>query len=155
MTKRLLYIETSIVSYLTARLSNDLMVAAWQGATIEWWETQKDKFDLFTSQVTLEEAANRRLEALRGIPVLVITEAVKNLSKALMQNGALPARALDDSLHIAIAAVHGIDYFLTWNCRHINNAETKPLIRNVCANNRYSCPEICSPLELMGVDEND
>jgi hypothetical protein len=70
------------------------------------------------------------------------------LSWELMDN------TLGDSLHIAVFAVHGIDYLLTWNYRHIDNAETKPIIRKVCLANSYSYPEICTPRELMGVYEN-
>jgi len=158
MDKKTVYIETSIVSYLTARPTSNLLVAAWQKTTVDWWDTQRNRFDLYTSNVTVEEAgrgspeaAARRLEALAGIPLLPITEAVVVLSKALLQGGALPAKALDDSLHIAISAVHGVDYLLTWNCRHLDNAETKPIIRSVCAVHEYTSPEICTPQELMGV----
>jgi len=158
MDKKTVYIETSIVSYLTARPTSNLLVAAWQKTTVDWWDTQRNRFDLYTSNVTIEEAgrgnpeaAARRLEALAGIPLLPITEAVVVLSKALLQGGALPAKALDDSLHIAISAVHGVDYLLTWNCRHLDNAETKPIIRSVCAIHGYISPEICTPQELMGV----
>ncbi len=76
------------------------------------------------------------------------------LSKALLQGTALPAKALDDSLHIAVSAVHGVDYLLTWNFRHIDTAETKPLMRSVCAIHGYTCPEICTPQELMGACED-
>ena len=158
MDKKTVYIETSIVSYLTARPTSNLLVAAWQKTTVDWWDTQRNRFDLYTSNVTVEEAgrgspeaAARRLEALAGIPLLPITEAVVVLSKALLQGGAPPAKALDDSLHIAISAVHGVDYLLTWNCRHLDNAETKPMIRSVCAIHGYTSPEICTPQELMGV----
>ena len=161
MDKKSVYVETSIVSYLTARPSNDLLTAAWQKATADWWDTQRGRFDLFTSGIVLEEAARgsteaaaKRLEALVGIPVLAITDEVRALSKALVREGALPPKALDDSLHIAISAVHGTDYLLTWNCRHIDNAETKPIIRSVCIVNGHACPEICTPQELMGVSEN-
>jgi hypothetical protein len=97
------------------------------------------------------EAAARRLEALSGMPLLTIIEAVVVLSKALIQERALPAKALDDSLHIAVSAVHGIDYLLTWNCRHLDHAETKPIIRSVCAMHGYTSLEILTPQELMGV----
>jgi len=161
MDKKSVYVETSVLSYLTARPSNDLIGAAWQKASVDWWKTQRGRFDLYTSKMVLEEAARgdaeaaaRRLDALSGLPVLAITNAVRDLSKALVFEGALPAKALDDSLHIAIAAVHGIDYLLTWNCRHIDNAETKPLIRSICVVNGHACPEICTPQELMGVFED-
>lgn len=159
--KKSVYIETSVVSYLTAHPTNDLLAAAWQKTTVDWWETQRNRFCLYTSSVVVEEArrgnpeaASRRIIALSGIPALAITEAVVALSKALIQGGALPPKALDDSLHIALSAVHEIDYLLTWNCRHIDNAETKPVVRRVCAAHGYSGPEICTPQELMGVIEN-
>lgn len=161
MEKKTVYIETSIVSYLTARPSSDLLAVAWQKATLDWWDTQRDRFDLYISDIVLDEAgkgdseaAARRLDALSGIPVLAITEAVLTLSKALIKEAALPIKALDDSLHIALPAVHGIDYLLTWNCRHIDNAEMKPIIRSVCTANGFTCSEICTPQELMGVFYN-
>ena len=161
MDKKTVYIETSIVSYLTARPTSDLLAAAWQKTTVDWWDTQRSRFDLYTSDVTVEEAgkgnpeaATRRLEALSGIPILSITEAVAALSKALLQGRALPATALDDALHIAVSAVHGVNYLLTWNCRHLDNAETKPIMRSVCTIHGYISPEICTPQELMGVFED-
>lgn len=161
MYKRSIYIETSIVSYLTALPSRDLLAAAWQKATAEWWESQRSRFDLYTSIVVIDEAARghaiaaaRRLDALSGIPLLAVNEAVRTLSKALLHEGALPLKALDDSLHIALSAVHGIDYLLTWNFRHIDNAEMKPIIRSVCIINGHTCPEICTPQELMGASQD-
>ena len=158
LAKKTVYIETSVISYLTARPSRDLMAAAWQNATVDWWDTQRERFDLYVAEIVVEEASKgdseairRRLEALRGIPVLQITDAVAALSKALIKDGAVPEKALDDSIHIAVSAVHGVDYLLTWNCRHIDNAEMKPVIRGVCAASGYQCPEICTPQELMGV----
>jgi len=155
--KKTVYIETSIVSYLTARPSSDLLAAAWQKATLDWWETQRDRFCLYTSDVAIEEAgkgdpdaAALRMEALVQIPILEITDSVLAFSKVLINTGTLPKKAIDDSLHIALSVVHGVDYLLTWNCRHIDNAETKPIVRNVCLVHGYKCPEICTPVELMG-----
>lgn len=155
------YIETLVVSYLTARPSSDLLAAAWQKATSDWWSLQRGRFDLCTSEVTLEEAgrgdreaAVLRVEALANIPRLAVTQAVVTLSKALVEGGALPAKALGDSLHIAVSAVHGVDYLLTWNCRHIDNAEVKPVIRRICTAHGYASPEICTPHELMGGPED-
>jgi hypothetical protein len=116
---------------------------------------------LFASDVVIEESARgddiavaRRLSALAGIPLLAITDEVLTLSEALIQVGALPKKAIGDSLHIALSAVHGVDYLLTWNYRHIDNAENKPLIRSVCLTHGHRYPEICTPQELMGVYEN-
>ena len=146
------------LSYLTARPSSDLLAAAWQKATIDWWDTQKSRFDLFVSSIVIEEAERgddiavaRRLKALAGFPLLAITDEVISFSEALIREGALLKKAIGDSLHIALSAVHGIDYLLTWNYRHIDNAETKPIFRRVCLSNRYKYPEICTPQELMGV----
>lgn len=154
------YIETSIVSYLTALPTRDLLAAAWQNATSRWWETQQQRFELVTSQLVLDEArkghpeaALRRLAALETIAHLSMPDPVTDLAKALLTEGALPEKATDDALHVAVSAYHGVDYLLTWNCRHIDNAEMKPLMRSVCAVHGYSCPEICTPLELMGEDD--
>jgi predicted nucleic acid-binding protein len=155
------YIETSIVSYLTARPARDLLAAAWQTATNRWWEGQRTRFALFTSQLVVAEAqhgdaaaAKRRLRALQGIPHLAMPDPVTTLAEELLNQGALPESAADDALHLALAAYHGMDYLLTWNCRHLDNAELKALMRSVCALKGYICPEICTPLELMG-DEHE
>jgi len=155
-----LYVETSIVSYLTALPARDLVAAAWQNATSSWWETQRRRFELFTSQLVIDEAgqghpaaAQRRLQSLADIPHLPMADPVIDLATALLNEGALPEKASDDALHVAVSAYHGVDYLLTWNCRHIENAEMKPRIRSGCAVHGYTCPEICTPLELMGDDD--
>jgi predicted nucleic acid-binding protein len=162
MDRKTVYIETSIVSYLTARPSGNLLAAAWQKVTIDWWDTQRERFNLYVSATVIEEAkkgdslaAARRVEVVENISFLPITEAVAAFAKLLINEKALPEKALDDALHIAVSAVHKIDYLLTWNCRHIDNAETKPIIRRICEINGYFCPEICTPQELMGVSTDD
>ena len=156
------YIETSIISYLTARPSNNLIAAAWQKETIDWWEKQKDRFKVYISEVVIEEAsrgdesaASRRLAALEDIEILQLNERSISLSKALIAEGGIPTKALDDALHVAIAAVEEVDFLLTWNCRHIDNAETKPKIRKIIESHGFRCPEIATPIELMGVEESD
>ncbi len=151
------YIETSIVSYLTALPSGNLLAAAWQKTTADWWRTRKAGFRLVTSSLTLEEAgkgdheaAGRRLAALSGIPLLPITEAAVELAGDLLREKALPATAQNDAVHAAVAAVHGIEFLLTWNFRHLANAGTRPIMRSVCKRNGYTSPEICTPSELMG-----
>ena len=157
MVDKTVYVETSVVSYLTARPSNDLLVAAWQKITVDWWDVQRNRFDPYTSGITIDEAgrgnseaASRRLETLSDISILPVTEAGAELSRAFLDKKAIPARALNDSLHIAVSAVHGIDYLLTWNFRHIDNAEIKPVIRRICIMYGHTGPEICTPQELMG-----
>lgn len=156
------YIETSIISYLTARPSSNLIAAAWQKETIDWWEKQSIRFSLCISDVVIEEAgrgdrnaAERRLAELFGIEILPLTDDVVALSKAIVQEGGVPQKAIDDALHIAIAAVHDVDYLLTWNCQHIDNAEMKPKIRKICRDYGFNCPEIATPIELMGATEDD
>jgi predicted nucleic acid-binding protein len=151
------YIETSILGYLTGRPSRDLLASARQQITERWWHDHRRRFGLFTSPVVESEAgkgdalaADRRLSAMGGIPQLAVNAEAERLAERLIQEGAVPKTATEDALHIALAAVHRIDYLLTWNCRHIDNAEKKPAIRAVCAILGYPCPEICTPEELMG-----
>jgi hypothetical protein len=153
-----IYIETSIISYLTAKPSDNLLASAWQKTTADWWETRRSRFKLYTSQLVLEEAsrgdsaaAQRRIDVLKKIPLLKTTDEVIILAKSFLKQGALPSKAIDDAIHIALAAIYEMDYLLTWNCRHIDNAETKPVIRNLCITQGVVCPEICTPSELMGV----
>jgi hypothetical protein len=159
--KKTVYIETSVISYLTARGSRDLISAARQQLTQEWWDDSRQEFDLFVSPLVLDEAlrgdleaAARRVDALKGISELELTDGAVELAEVLMEAGALPEKAKDDAVHIAIAAVCQMDYLLTWNCRHIDNAVMKPIIRKVCMEQGFVCPEICTPEELRGGDTN-
>ena len=124
---------------------------------MEWWDRRRGQFEVFVSALVHEEAsrgdrqaAQERLKCLEGIPLLATTDAVVTLARALISGGALPAKAMGDALHISLCAVHRIDYLLTWNFRHLDNAELKPLVRAICLNNGYPSPEICTPQELMG-----
>jgi len=160
--KKTVYIETSIPSYLMARPSRDIRVAAWQQITTQWWDEARADYDLFTSELVIveasagnPEAALRRLEALQGIAELPIDQEAQALADRLVSQGGVPAGAEADALHIAVATVHRMDYLLTWNFRHIDNATTKPIIRSICADAGYSCPEICAPMELLPEGEND
>ncbi|WDN89885.1 hypothetical protein BuS5_02853 [Desulfosarcina sp. BuS5] len=160
--KSCVYIETSIPSYLTGRPSRDLIVAGWQQITAQWWDECRQNYDLYTSELVVAEAssgnpeaAERRLYSLKDIHELLIDDEVEDLASKLIENRAVPATAKADAIHIAVAAVQKMDYFLTWNCRHINNATKKPVIRKVCADFGYICPEICTPLELLIEVSND
>ncbi|MGB2865037.1 MAG: type II toxin-antitoxin system VapC family toxin [Sedimentisphaerales bacterium] len=150
------YIETSIVSYLASQPSRDYLVSACQQATHIWWTNHRHKYELYTSQLVVTEArrgnpevSEKRLGYLKGIPELLITSEIRDMAAALIEQGALPKKAEADGLHIAAAAVHRIDLLLTWNCRHIDNPSTKPIVRSVCTIQGYRCPEICTPIELL------
>lgn len=160
--KKSVYIETSIPSYLTARPSRDVRAAAWQQITTEWWDTARQDYEIFTSELTIIEAsagnpdaAERRLAVLREIPELKIDEEVQELAELLISEGGIPTSAEADALHVAVAAVHRIDYLLTWNCRHIDNAAKKPIIRSICIGAGYPYPEICTPMELLPEKDED
>jgi len=150
------YIETSILSYLTARPSNDIRVVANQHITTEWWETRRSSFDLFISEFVIAEAslgdpeaAKKRLDALAELPELSTTKEVGDLAKALTSDGPIPAKAEIDAFHIAVAAVNGMEYLLTWNCTHIANAVMRPKIEEICRQQGIEPPMICTPQELM------
>ena len=153
------YVETSVISYYTARPSRDIVTAARQTLTQEWWEDARQRFDLYVSVLVVEEAkaggaeaAQSRLAAISGLPILEINDAAEQLSKRLMDEGAIPSSRTEDALHISLATVHGMDFLLTWNFRHINNAEMKARIRTAIETVGYECPVICSPEELGGVE---
>lgn len=151
-----IYVETSVVSYLVSRTSSDVRVAANQVITIEWWDERRPTFDLFISEFVLTEAAlgdpsasKLRLDAIKGISQLEVTEEARRLGDALMTEGPIPESAEIDAYHIAIATVNGMDYLLTWNCTHIANAAMRSDIETVCRNYGYEPPIICTPQELM------
>ena len=151
------YLETSIISYLAARPSRDLITAARQQLTHEWWTRRRSAFEPCISELVAAEAAGgdpeaagRRAELLRGLPLLNISEEATTLARNLLQAAGLPARAGADALHIALAACHGIDYLLTWNSTHIANAELRPRVERACRDCGYEPPVLCTPDELMG-----
>lgn len=151
------YVETSIPSYLTAWRSRDIVIAGNQETTREWWDRRED-FELFISEFVLEEAsggapeaAERRLEVLSGIPEIEISEEVELIAQELLLHASLPPRAKIDALHIAMAAIGGMDYLLTWNCAHIANPAFRSRIEAVIRSFGYEPPIICTPLELLEI----
>ncbi|MGA1367456.1 MAG: type II toxin-antitoxin system VapC family toxin [Blastocatellia bacterium] len=155
MNRAAIYIETSVVSYLAARPSRDIIVAAHQQLTLDWWENQRHQDDHFISQIVLEEAqagdrqaAEKRLAVLENMPLLEIDESVIRLAETLVQSHAIPIKAVQDALHIAVACINGMDYLLTWNCKHIANAKMRSKIEQVCREEGYVAPIICTPEEL-------
>lgn len=160
MAQESVYIETSLVSYLVARPSRDLIRAARQQLTVDWWENERAKFELFVSDAVLQEAsagnqieATKRLAALAGIPLLQITNEAVLLAADLVKKHALPVKAAQDALHIAIACVNGMDYLLTWNCKHIANAQMRSKIEQTCRSAGFEPPVICTPEEMGESDD--
>ena len=152
--KSKIYVETSVVSYYMNRPSRDIVTAARQQITREWWESSRNHFELYISALVLEEAgcgdpieAKKRLENLKGIPILGISDEAEALAAALVA-GPIPENYAEDALHIALAAVNGMDFLLTWNFHHINNAMMKNQIIRIVEKQGYECPVICSPEEL-------
>jgi predicted nucleic acid-binding protein len=151
-----IYIETTIISYLAARPSRDLITAAHQQVTQEWWENRRADFDLFVSQLVIQEATagdeqavQRRQQVLEELALLQLNEEAVALARTLIDEGALPDKAVGDALHIAIATVHGMDYLLTWNLKHLANAAMRNAITVTCRARNYEPPVICTPEELL------
>ena len=158
--KAKLYLETTIPSYLVGRPSRDLLVAAHQEITRECWESRRSQFELYVSELVLQEVragdtllAGQRLELLRDIPILAVSSEILKLARDLITEGPIPRKAAGDAAHIAIATVYGCEYLLTWNCRHIANAELHRAIRRVVEQYGYEVPSLCTPEELMGEEQ--
>jgi predicted nucleic acid-binding protein len=161
MAKPAVYLETSVVGHATSRPSRDLVVAARQQLTREWFALRAKAYELFVSELVSaeasggdEDAARDRVAFLRDIPRLRMTDAAGELAARLVEGRAVPREAAEDALHIAVAAVHGVDYLLTWNYKHIANATMRQAIERVCREAGYEPPVICTPEELID-DERD
>ena len=153
-----LYLETTIPSYLVARPSKDLRLAADQETTRQWWESERQEYELFISQAVVAEVskgdadfAAARLAHLRDLPLLPRTPGASALITHLLASGIIPAVAGDDAAHIGLAAAHQMDFLLTWNCRHINNHHIRSRIERACEAFDFAAPDICTPAELMRV----
>ncbi len=156
-----IYIESTIPSYLVARPARDLIQAARQQLTKDWWEFKRAAHELFTSQVVLDEIAvgepamaRLRLESLQTVPLLPVTEEAKDLARKILDSGLLPTTADRDAVHIALASAYNLDILLSWNCRHIANAAIQARLRRLVGANGFELPVICTPEELMN-NEND
>jgi hypothetical protein len=151
------YIETTIPSYLASRPGRDLLQAARQRITHEWWAARRFQYDLCVSRIVLDEvsvgdsdAAQRRLSFLDHVPLLDLTTEVDSIASSIMQSGLLPPSAVRDAIHIAVSAVHAVDYLLTWNCRHIANATIIKELHGVVSSHGRELPVLCTPEQLLG-----
>ncbi|MCA9189376.1 MAG: type II toxin-antitoxin system VapC family toxin [Pirellulaceae bacterium] len=156
--KRSAYLETTIIGYLAMRNSRDVRVAANQLSTREWWDDHRPDFDIFVSQFVLDEcdqgdptAADERRIYLKNIPVLDMNQAVEQLADAISMELQIPPKARIDAFHISMAAVHGVQFLLTWNCKHIANPEHRPRIERACRDRGIEPPLICTPFDMLEI----
>lgn len=154
-----IYLGSTIPSYVVARPARDLLQAARQQLTRDWWDLQRQKHELFASQVVLDEVAfgekamaQLRMGLLQGVPLLPVTDDVKDFARQIQTSGLLPVTADRDATHIALASAYELDILLSWNCRHIANAAIQARLRRLADAAGFTLPVICTPEELL---END
>lgn len=153
------YIETSVVSYFVARPSRDLVTAGHQQATREIWPLLSETYSTYVSALVFEEAgkgdpeqARKRLEAIKPFRMLDIEQESHDLAEKIILGKAIPEEYPEDALHVAVAAVNGVDVIVTWNFGHLNNPFTRMMVREIVENEGYQCPEVCCPEELLEAD---
>ncbi len=154
--KMKVYVETTVVSDATALPTNDLALAGRQITTRKWWSSAAERFELYCSDVVKREAlrgdpdaARRRIAALSQISELQTSAQALGLAAKLIEGKAVPKEYPDDALHIALAAVCEMDFLVSWNFKHITNAQTIPLVKRICEDNGFICAEICTPYQLQ------
>ena len=160
--KQIVYLESSVISYLTSRPNRDVIIAGRQAITLDWWENQRHQFELRISVLVEEEiskgdssAALQRFEKVADIESLLISDEAIRIADLLLAEKVVPKGSEEDALHIGIAASQGVDFLLTWNFKHINNAETKTAITRLVESAGYVCPQLCSPEELGGITDDN
>lgn len=158
--KPTVYVDTTVVSYLTARRSRDIVTAAHQQVTREWWPTARSRFNLVVSDLVIEEAgagdpsaSRARLAALEGTEIIRATAESRSLTEQVLATSALPRRAAPDAAHVAMAATNGVDYLVTWNLRHMAGAPARAAIEQACRRAGYRPPIICTPEQLPEIEE--
>ena len=159
--KQTVYVESSVISYLTSRPNRDVIIAGRQSVTLDWWENQRHRFDLRISVLVEEEiskgdssAAQQRLDKVTEIQSFLISDEAVRIADLLLAEKAVPKGSEEDALHIGIAVAQGADFLLTWNFKHINNAEKKAVITRLIESAGYACPQLCSPEELGGLQDD-
>ena len=150
------YLDSNVVSYLTGRPSRDIVNLAHQQVTREWWERHRHGFELYVSELVLFEigrgnrqAAEARLALVESLSVLRVTSQARTLAEQIFRATTLPAKAASDALHMALAAVNGMDFLLTWNCTHLANGVILKLVNRVCRDSGFEPPIVCTPEELL------
>jgi hypothetical protein len=155
-----IYLETSVVSYLAAPISRDLLTAAKQQVTQEWWNLSRHRYELYVSDLVEQEAARgdpaqaqQRLSLMHGVVRLSTNQDAENLAGEFLRRSSLPAHALADATHIALATVFAVDFLLTWNCRHIANPHILKKLTAIAASEGYELPMVCTPIVLQSAEE--
>ena len=153
------YIETSILGYLTARSTDNLIVAANIKITQDWWDEYSNSLVLYTSEIVEDEAAmgdpkiaSQRLNLLQSLTFLDLTEEARDLAEEFLRQSNLPSKASNDALHMALATVYGLDYLLTWNCKHMANSQIQRKLSEISRDLGYKLPFVCTPYEFMTID---
>ena len=154
--KESIYLETTVVSYYSSKNSRDIIVLAHQEITHEWWPKALKRYDIFISEIVIEEAsagdadaARKRLEILKGFSHLELNHAVEKMAQVYVEKLKIPPKALRDAVHLAVASVHSVDYLVTWNCAHIANGEVIKKLMQINSSFGITTPVICTPEELM------
>lgn len=158
----IVYIETSVVSHATAWPISDIQIASIQHQARTWWTVERPKFELVTSQLVIDEAsagdptaAGERLKLLAGLPTVPIDDDVRDLARAIVSASIMPPKAAADAVHVAAAAVAGVEYLLTLNCKHIANARELPRLYRLLDQHGFGQLLICTPAEFLGGGDND
>lgn len=156
--KPTVYIETTIISYLTAKPSRDLIIAGHQQITTEWWTDVRPQVKCYVSAFLIDEAsrgdkvyAQKRLGNIRGFAVLDVNEEIEDLARKYFAALQIPEKAKIDAFHLAVAAWHKMDYLLSWNCKHIASGRVQKMMQKINAELGVHTPIVCTPEELMEV----
>lgn len=154
--KPVVYVETSVVSYYTARPSRDIIVRAHQETTRRWWPYAKERFELVVSELVVLEAregdpdaSQKRLKAIEGMPILLITPQQREIADRYLADLPLPEKANRDALHLALASLQAVEYLVTWNCTHIANEIIRRSLAIINVALGLSTPIICTPKEML------
>ena len=153
------YIETSILGHLTARPTDNLILAANIKITQDWWDEYHNSLVLYTSELVEDEAARgdptisaQRLALLQTLTFLDLTEEATDLAQEFLRQSNLPTKAANDAFHMAIATVYGLNYLLTWNCKHMANSQIQRKLSEISRHLGYKLPFICTPYEFISLD---
>lgn len=153
------YLENTVISYYTSRPIPDPIVRVHQEITKNWWPTAIKRYNIFISQMVIDEAAHgdssaakKRLEEIKDFTILEVTKDIQNLSKIYEEELKIPPKSIGDAVHLAVACLNNIDYLVTWNCTHLCNGEIIKKLAKINKQLEIHTPIICTPEQLMEVD---